>query len=163
MRARVGQYTPQSVTGAETRNMNHPDPSHRPHLPHQVIRSQPSRIAARLAIAAALALPAAAFAQQAPTGGDDNDAAMRNIQNNFAHMAQPPRTIDTINQELKQTSRARGGGGGGGMGQRGGGRHGGGRQASQQQDKSDSGGTPVPGTSATPPESSALSGGTAPQ
>jgi len=144
--------------------MNHPDPSHRPqHLPHQVILSQPSRIAARLAIAAALALPAAAFAQQAPAVGDDNDAAMRNIQNNFAHMTQPPRTIDTINQELKQSSRARGGAGGGGMGQRGGGRHGGGRQASQQQDKSDSGSGVSPGTNATPPESSALSGGGASQ
>jgi len=129
--------------------------------PHsqRFMHGQPPRIAALL-VATALALPAIAFGQQAPSGSDDNDAAMRNIQNNFAHMTQPPRTIDTINQELKQTSKARGGGGGG-MG-RGGGRHGGGRQAAQQ-DKSDSGSGTSPGTGATPPESSALSGGTAPQ
>ncbi|MBV8272372.1 MAG: hypothetical protein JO067_08880 [Cupriavidus sp.] len=132
------------------------------HLFHRSLDCQPPRIAALLAIATALALPVAAFGQQAPTGSDDTDAAMRNIQNNFAHMTPAPRTIDTINQELKQTAKARGGGGGGGFGQRGGGRHGG-RQASQQDKSTDSSNGAGPGTGATPPESPALSNGAAAQ
>jgi len=131
---------------------------------HRSLHGRPPRVAALLAIATALTLPAAAFGQQTPTGGDDTDAAMRNIQNNFAHMTPAPRTIDTINQELKQNAKARGGGGGGGgFGQHGGGRHGGGRQASQQDKSTDSNNGASPGTGATPPESSALSNGVAPQ
>jgi len=136
-------------------------PSHR--FP-PALRGLPPRIAALLAIATALTLPVAALGQQTPSGSDDTDAAMRNIQNNFAHMTPAPRTIDTINQELKQNAKARGGGGGSGLGQRGGGRHGGGRQASQQDKSSDSGNGAGPGTGAMPPDSSALnSGGAAPQ
>ena len=124
----------------------------------RTFQGQPLRIAAPLAVVIALALPGFAFGQQAPSGSDDNDAAMRNIQNNFAHMTPAPRTIDTINQELKQSAAARPHGGGGGFGQRGGGRHG--RQSSQQ-DKSDSGSTGTPAPGATPPDSSALSNGSA--
>ncbi|ABF10739.1 hypothetical protein ACUXAV_003030 [Cupriavidus metallidurans] len=130
--------------------MNHPAPN----KPRHTFRRQP-RIATWLAAAAVLALPGVAFSQQtaSPPDGGDNDAAMRNIQSNFARMTPAPRTIDTINQELKQTATKSHGGGGGGLGQRGGGRHG--RQA-QQQDKSDSGNGNTSGTAGTP------GGGTAP-
>ncbi|GAA7768006.1 MAG: hypothetical protein COC14_02100 [Burkholderiaceae bacterium] len=136
--------------------MNHPAPN----KPRHTFRRQP-RIATWLAAAAVLALPGVAFSQQtaSPADGGDNDAAMRNIQSNFARMTPAPRTIDTINQELKQTATKSHGGGGGGLGQRGGGRHG--RQA-QQQDKSDSGNGNTSGTAGNgtaPSESTGLSSG----
>ncbi|MEF9387317.1 signal peptidase [Ralstonia solanacearum species complex bacterium KE056] len=56
-----------------------------------------------VACAAALttALPPSALAQtaSAPTA---NDEALRNIQSNFARMAPPPRTMQSINQDLQQ-------------------------------------------------------------
>jgi hypothetical protein len=48
-----------------------------------------------------LALPVAGFGQGVP-GSDDASEALHNIQSNFARMTPPPRTVDSINQELKQ-------------------------------------------------------------
>jgi len=69
---------------------------------------------------AALALPLTAFCQSGPAT-DDASEALHNIQDNFAHMTPPRRTVDSINQELKQgatKSHAAG------MGRHGGGRRG---------------------------------------
>lgn len=63
-------------------------------------QGQPARAAVLLSMVTALALPAAAFSQEV-SGSDDASEALRNIQNNFARMTPPPRTVDSINQELK--------------------------------------------------------------
>ncbi|QOT78828.1 hypothetical protein [Cupriavidus basilensis] len=73
-------------------------------------------------VAATLLLSCAAFAQGSPAGGDE---AMNAIQSNFARMTPSPRTVDSINQELRQNHAAPVGTSG-----RGGGR-GRGRQRSQ--------------------------------
>ncbi|MDF3833635.1 hypothetical protein P3W85_11840 [Cupriavidus basilensis] len=69
-----------------------------------------------------LLLSPAAFAQGSPAGGDE---AMNAINSNFARMTPPPRTVDSINQELRQNHAAplQTGGRGGGRGR--------GRQRSQ--------------------------------
>nr|WP_238587186.1 hypothetical protein [Cupriavidus sp. IDO] len=43
----------------------------------------------------------AAFGQGAPAT-DESAEALRNIQSNFARMTPPPRSVDSINQELRQ-------------------------------------------------------------
>lgn len=80
-----------------------------------------------LAAAAALfaALPPSSNAQTAPA---DDSEALHNIQSNFAHMTPPPRSVQSINQDLQQTKAAptnRQGGGRGGRGRM--------RQQQQQQ------------------------------
>jgi hypothetical protein len=55
---------------------------------------------ALLVPAAALMIAPAAFGQGAPT--DESAEALRNIQSNFARMTPPPRSVDSINQELRQ-------------------------------------------------------------
>ncbi|MGO4332311.1 hypothetical protein AB4Z48_38820 [Cupriavidus sp. 2TAF22] len=72
---------------------------------------------------AVLCLPAAVLAQGSPTGGDE---AMNAINSNFARMTPSPRTVDSINQELRQNHATPAGG----SGMRGGGR-GRGRQRTQ--------------------------------
>ncbi|WP_454726432.1 MULTISPECIES: hypothetical protein [Cupriavidus] len=74
------------------------------------------------ALSAALSLPAAAFAQGSPATGDE---AINAINSNFARMTPAPRTVDSINQELRQNHAAPVSGG---TGMRGRGR---GRQRSQ--------------------------------
>ncbi|MHA6881802.1 signal peptidase [Ralstonia pseudosolanacearum] len=63
----------------------------------------PRTLTLLLASAAALAavLPPKTFAQTASAPAAD-DAALRNIQSNFARMAPPPRTMQSINQDLQQ-------------------------------------------------------------
>lgn len=89
-------------------------------------------------VAATLLLSCAAFAQGSPAGGDE---AMNAIQSNFARMTPSPRTVDSINQELRQNHAAPVGTSG-----RGGGR-GRGRQRSQDSTQNGIGGT---GTADTP-------------
>ncbi|MDO3508890.1 signal peptidase [Ralstonia pseudosolanacearum] len=62
-----------------------------------------------VACAAALtaALPPSALAQTASAPAAD-DEALRNIQSNFARMAPPPRTMQSINQDLQQHRRPSG-------------------------------------------------------
>lgn len=90
------------------------------------------RLVLPLAGVAWLALAGVAHAQGADA---ENDEAMRNIQSNFQRMTPPPRTVDSINQELKHdkpAAVARGGAGGGrGRGRRG-------AQSGQNQQDSDS-------------------------
>lgn len=83
-----------------------------------------------LACAAALvaALPPPAVAQTTSAPAEDNEA-LHNIQSNFAHMAPPPRSVESINNDLQQAKAApvnRQGGGRGGLGKR--------QQQQQQQD-----------------------------
>lgn len=61
-----------------------------------------------VACAAALtaALPPSALAQTVSAPAAD-DEALRNIQSNFARMAPPPRTMQSINQDLQQHRRPR--------------------------------------------------------
>ncbi|EHP38460.1 hypothetical protein OR16_37185 [Cupriavidus basilensis OR16] len=84
-------------------------------------------------VAATLLLSCAAFAQGSPAGGDE---AMNAIQSNFARMTPSPRTVDSINQELRQNHAAPAGtsgrGGGGGRGR--------GRQRSQDSTQNGAGG-----------------------
>nr|WP_235185076.1 hypothetical protein [Cupriavidus sp. SK-3] len=80
----------------------------------------------------ALCLSPAAFAQGSPAAGDE---AMSAIQSNFARMTPAPRTVDSINQELKQSHAAATGAAG-----RGGGR-GRGRQRSQDSAQNAPGGS----------------------
>lgn len=103
-------------------------------------------------VATALTLPTRAFAQQAPggtTGADDNDQAMRNIQSNFARMTPPPRTIETINQELKQNATSAHAAGGGQRGS------GGGRRERMSQNRQDTNGNDNPPAGTTPPPGNA--------
>jgi len=106
--------------------------------------SRKLHMAALLAAVAALAAPVAAFSQSSP-GNDDANEAMHNIQSNFARMTPAPRTVDSINQDLKQgevKSQASGGGG----------RHGGGRRGkSSQQNDAQQGGSDSTGTAAQTP------------
>lgn len=84
-------------------------------------------------VAATLLLASAAFAQGSPAGGDE---AMNAIQSNFARMTPAPRTVDSINQELRQNHAAptaTSGRGGGGRGR--------GRQRSQDSTQNGTGGT----------------------
>lgn len=78
--------------------------------------AQPLRL---ICLTAALSLPAAVFAQGSPATGDE---AINAINSNFARMTPGPRTVDSINQELRQNHAAPVGGGGGGMRGRGRGR-----------------------------------------
>ncbi|MGO4307244.1 hypothetical protein [Cupriavidus sp. RAF12] len=106
----------------------------------------------RLAIAAAVATPSFVLAQQSSVGTantDDNDQAMRNIQSNFAHITPPPRTIETINQELKQS---RASAFAAGTAQRGGGRNG---RRSQNRSEPTNGQDPAPGTASVPDNAAA--------
>jgi len=74
-----------------------------------------------------LALAGTVYAQGADADGDE---AMRNIQSNFQRMTPPPRTVESINQELKHDKPATvSRGGGRGHGRR------------QQQNAPDGGGT----------------------
>lgn len=87
-----------------------------------LFRRQHAHAAALLALVSALASPAAGFGQGV-SGSDDASEALHNIQSNFSRMTPPPRTVDSINQELKQGevhSHAAGGRG-----------HGGGRRGSR--------------------------------
>jgi hypothetical protein len=83
---------------------------------------------------ATLTLAPAAFAQGSPAGGDE---AMNAIQSNFARLTPAPRTVETINQELRQ-SHAAPAGASARAGGRGRGRHG-----SQDSAQNDSGGAPA--------------------
>ncbi|WP_420991778.1 hypothetical protein ACKI2N_026435 [Cupriavidus sp. 30B13] len=56
-----------------------------------------------ICLTAALALPAATFAQGSPASGDE---AINAINSNFARMTPAPRTVDSINQELRQNHAA---------------------------------------------------------
>ncbi|MFJ1252996.1 hypothetical protein [Cupriavidus sp. CuC1] len=103
-----------------------------------MIRS--ARTSRLIPVAATLWLASAAFAQGSPAGGDE---AMNAIQSNFARMTPSPRTVDSINQELRQNHAAPMGASG-----RGGGR-GRGRQRSQDSTQNGTAGT----TAATPPAS----------
>ena len=60
-----------------------------------------------LACAAALvaALPPPAVAQTTSAPAEDNEA-LHNIQSNFAHMAPPPRSVESINNDLQQAKAA---------------------------------------------------------
>ncbi|WP_059411571.1 hypothetical protein [Cupriavidus basilensis] len=78
--------------------------------------AQPLRL---ICLTAALSLPAAVFAQGSPATGDE---AINAINSNFARMTPGPRTVDSINQELRQNHAAPVGGSGGGMRGRGRGR-----------------------------------------
>lgn len=62
-----------------------------------------------LVSAAALAavLPPKTFAQAASAPAAD-DEALRNIQSNFARMAPPPRTMQSINQDLQKNRKPSG-------------------------------------------------------
>ncbi|CAG2153109.1 hypothetical protein LMG31506_04746 [Cupriavidus yeoncheonensis] len=87
-----------------------------------LFRRRHVRAAALLTLATALASPAAGFGQGV-SGSADADEALHNIQSNFARMTPPPRTVDSINQELKQGevsghAAGRGGHGGGRRGSR---------------------------------------------
>ena len=86
-----------------------------------------------LACAAVLfaALPPSPNAQTAPA--DDNEA-LHNIQSNFAHMTPPPRSVQSINQDLQQTKAAP-------ANRQGGGRGGRGKMRQQQQQDGTSSGT----------------------
>lgn len=113
------------------------------------------QVAAVLVAVAALASPALG---QTASGSDDGNEALHNIQSNFARMTPPPRTVDSINQELKAgevTAHASSAGG-----HRGGGRRGMGRQSAQQGDtRQDGNGGPDTGSAEVP--ANGLSGNTA--
>lgn len=83
-------------------------------------------------VVATLLLSPAAFAQGSPAAGDE---AMNAIQSNFARMTPAPRTVDSINQELKQNHAAPIGASGRG------GSRGRGRQRSQDSAQNGPGGT----------------------
>ncbi len=107
----------------------------------------PRPLLLRVAIAAVMTAPGFVLAQQSSGGTantTDDDQAMRNIQSNFARMTPPPRTIETINQELKQSgTSARAAG----TAQRGGGRNG---RRSQNRSEPNNGQDPAPGTVSVP-------------
>ncbi len=69
----------------------------------------PRSITLLLLSTAALAavLPPRTFAQAASAPAAD-DEALRNIQSNFARMAPPPRTVQSINQALQQNRKPSG-------------------------------------------------------
>ncbi|AQW30409.1 signal peptidase [Ralstonia syzygii subsp. celebesensis] len=69
----------------------------------------PRSITLLLVSAAALAavLPPRTFAQTASAPAADNEA-LRNIQSNFARMTPPPRTVQSINQDLQQNRKTSG-------------------------------------------------------
>jgi len=85
------------------------------------------RSALSAACLVSLALAGTVYAQGADADGDE---AMHSIQSNFQRMTPPPRTVESINQELKHDKPA--------MVSRGGGR---GHGRRQQQNASDGGGT----------------------
>ncbi len=97
-------------------------------LSHLVRKSD---VFAVLVAVAAFGAPVAGFSQTASGSGDGNEA-LHNIQSNFARMTPPPRTVDSINQELKQGEAKSHTAAGGGR--HGGGRRGMGRQSNQQSD-----------------------------
>jgi hypothetical protein len=111
----------------------------------------PRDILLPLACAAALlaALPPPAFAQaaSAPTAPAADNEARRNIPSNFAHMTPPPRTVESINKDLRQTKAAPANRAGGGRGP--------GRIRQQQQKDADTSSTdskpPAPPPSDSPP------------
>ncbi|WP_441638775.1 hypothetical protein [Cupriavidus sp. YAF13] len=100
--------------------------------PKAITMRRSARTLRLIPVAASLLLSCAAFAQGSPAGGDE---AMNAIQSNFARMTPSPRTVDSINQELRQNHAAPVG-----TSARGGGR-GRGRQRSQDSTQNGTGGT----------------------
>ncbi|CAG2144322.1 hypothetical protein [Cupriavidus numazuensis] len=114
------------------------------------------QVATVLVAVAAWASPVPALSQTASS--DDGNEALHNIQSNFARMTPPPRTVESINQELKAGEvKAHASSAGG---HRGGGRRGMGRQSAQQGDsRQDGNGGPGTGSAEVPADG--LSGNTA--
>ncbi len=115
-----------------------------------LFQRQHAHAAAWPALGTALASPVAGFGQGV-SGSNDASEALHNIQSNFARMTPPPRTVDAINQELKQgeVHAHAAGGRGHGAGRRGGrGSQDGTVSANRSQADAD---TPAPGSHPTPP------------
>jgi len=114
-----------------------------------MLRTTLPPIACAIALSAALPQPSMAQTAAAPAGDDE---ALRNIQSNFAHMTPPPRSVQSLNQDLQQTKAAPTNRQGGGRGGRGRMRQ---QQQQQQQDAASTDTTPpaiqnVPAPSANP-------------